>query len=195
MSKHKTKRLPTWLNSPERKRLLSPEEFSPRNLARNWAILCTFIYGGLRCNELRMLDVEDLDFEARTIFVRFGKRAKQRIVPMHTETAAALLKHLDGRLSATRRDASASGPVFLSERKLRISLRRLRSLVKELGQQTDLRKDIHPHALRHSFAVALLDKGVDLETIRDLLGHDDIETTSIYLHCSAEKRRAAVDLI
>lgn len=176
-----SRRLPTWLTETERKRLLSLD-LSPRDRA----ILSLFLYSGLRCNELRMLDVPDLDFEDMTVLVRFGKRSKQRVVPLHSEAHTALALHLDGR---------TAGPVFESERQQRISLRRLRSLTKELGQQSGLRKDLHPHALRHSFAVALLEKNVDLETIRDLLGHEDIKTTSIYLHCSTAKRRAAVDRI
>lgn len=174
-------RLPTWLTEPERKRL-SNLELS----LRDQAIVALFLYAGLRSNELRMLDVADLDFEAMTVLVRFGKRAKQRVVPLHTEAAAALESHLAGR---------SDGPVFLSNRQQRISNHRLRTLIKSLGHQAGLRKDLHPHALRHSFAVALLEANVDLETIRDLLGHDSIETTSIYLHCSTAKRRAAVDRI
>lgn len=174
-------RLPTWLTEPERGRLLAL-----KLSARDRAILTLFLYAGLRSNELRMLDVADIDFEAMSVFVRFGKRSKQRLVPLHAEAAAAVEAHLQGR---------DSGPLFLSNRGLRISNHRLRTLVKTLGRRAGLRKEIHPHALRHSFAVALLEANVDLETIRDLLGHDSIETTSIYLHCSTAKRRAAVDRI
>lgn len=175
------RRLPTWLTNPECRRLLATI-MTPRDRA----IITLFFYAGLRCNELRMLDVEDLDFEAGTVFVRFAKRSKQRIVPLHAEVADALQGYLGDR---------RTGPLFLSSRRQRISLRRLRSLTKALGQLAGLRKDLHPHALRHSFAVALLDASVDLETIRDLLGHESIETTSIYLHCSTARRRAAVDSI
>lgn len=154
--------------------------------ARDRAIITTFLYTGLRSNELRLLDVEDIDFEAMTVFVRFGKRSKQRYVPLHAEAAAALDAHLAGK---------TSGPVFESNRGQRISYDRLHSLVGELGKEAGLRKELHPHSLRHSFAVALLDAGVDLETIRDLLGHESIQTTSIYLHCSTAKRRQAVDRI
>lgn len=175
------RRLPTWLTGPERKRVLSLE-MSPRDRA----IITTFLYTGLRSNELRLLDVEDIDLEAMTVFVRFGKRSKQRIVPMHAEAAAVLDTHLAGR---------KTGPVFESNRGKRISYDRLHSLVVEVGQRAGLRKELHPHALRHSFAVALLDAGVDIETIRDLLGHEDIRTTIIYLHCSTARRRAAVDRI
>lgn len=180
------RRLPTWLTDRERDKLLNSELS-----ARDRAILTLFLYSGLRCNELRMLDIRDLDFHDMTIFVRYGKRAKQRIVPLHAEAAAALDAYLEGATPGGR----LSGPVFVSNRGSRISNRRLRSLIKDLAAQAGIFKDLHPHALRHSFAVALMEKEVDLETIRDLLGHNDIGTTSIYLHCSTAKRRAAIERI
>lgn len=133
-----------------------------------------------------MLDIADLDFDEMTIFVRYGKWSKQRIVPLHAEAAAALNAYLGDR---------QSGPIFLNRFGERLSNRYLRMLVKDLGQQAGIRKDLHPHALRHSFAVALLEAEIDLETIRDLLGHQDLKTTSIYLHCSTARRRAAVERI
>lgn len=175
------KKLPTWLNASERKRLLNTD--LPQ---RDRAIISVFVYTGLRSNELRMLDIRDLDFEEMTLFVRFGKRAKQRIIPLHAEAAAALDAYIDGR---------QSGSVFLSNRNQRISNNRLRTLVKEIGRLAGLVKDLHPHALRHTFAVSLLDAGENLETIRDLLGHDSIKTTSIYLHCSVATRRKAIDAL
>ncbi len=175
------RRLPTWLTEAERKKLLALEL-----TARDKAIISTFLYTGLRSNELRLLDADDLDFEAATLLVRFGKRDKQRVIPLHSEAAKALKAHLGGR---------ATGPVFESNRHKRISYDRLHSLVAEVRQQARLTKGIHPHSLRHSFAVALLEANVDLETIRDLLGHEDIKTTCIYLHCSTAKRRAAIDRI
>lgn len=175
------RKLPVWLSQAERARLLALETSQ-----RDRAVVCLFLYAGLRCNELRMLDVSDLDFQAMTIFVRFGKRSKQRVIPLHAEAGAAVGHYLGDR---------RSGPVIQSNRGQRISNRRLRSLVKTLGRQAGLTKDLHPHALRHTFAVSLLDAGQDLETIRDLLGHESIETTSIYLHCSVERRRAAIDAL
>jgi site-specific recombinase XerD len=172
-------RLPTWLTESERKKLLDAEMAD-----RDRAIITMLLYSGLRCNELRMLDIGDVDFEEMSIHVRYGKRAKERYVPLHPDAAMAISHYLDGR---------QSGPVFLSARGGRLSLRHLRTLIKQAGQRAGLRKDLHPHALRHSFAVALLEKNCDLETIRDLLGHSSIQTTSIYLHCSLERRQSAVN--
>jgi site-specific recombinase XerC len=172
-------RLPTWLTETERKRLWGLDLS-----ARDRAILAVFLYGGLRSNELRMLDGEDLDFDAKTMLIRFGKRSKQRLTPMHANAEAALLEYIGER---------RSGAVFLGPSGERISNRGLRHLVRRWGNVAGLRKELHPHSLRHTFAVSLLEADVDLETIRDLLGHASIATTSIYLHCSSSRKRAAVD--
>jgi integrase/recombinase XerD len=153
---------------------------------RDRAVVTTFLYAGLRANELRMLDVEDLDFEAETIFVRYGKRAKQRIIPLHRTAATALRAHLDGRMA---------GQVFESNRGQRISYDRLHSLVIGLGRRAGLRKGIHPHILRHTFAVMLREVGEELDVIKDLLGHASIKTTEIYVHCVVSQLRVAVDKI
>ena len=175
------RKLPTWLTPAERKRILGLD-LSPRDRA----IITTFLYAGLRANELRLLDVQDVDFEAMTLFVRFGKRSKQRIIPLHTEAAAALSEHLKDRTVE---------PVFESNRGQRISYDRLHSLVQEIGRRAGLQKRIHPHALRHTFAVSLREAGEELDVIKALLGHEKIETTAIYTHCSVSQLRNAVDRI
>lgn len=173
------RRLPTWLTEFERKQLWEIELSN-----RDRAILAVFLYGGLRSNELRMLEVGDIDYDARTILIRFGKRSKQRLTPLHANAASALDTHLAGR---------QDGPVFIGSRGERISNRGLRYLAGGWGHRAGLRKELHPHVFRHTFAVSLLEAGVDLETIRDLLGHEDIQSTSIYLHCTSQRKRAAVD--
>lgn len=171
--------LPVWLTEQERERLLDLDLSR-----RDRAILSVFLLAGLRANELRMLDVGHLDFEAAIIHVKHAKRDKERAVPMHTEIAETLEMYLNSR---------DEGPVFLSNRKGRISYDRLHSLIVSLGKKSGLQKNISPHKLRHSFAVALHENGEDLETIRDLLGHEDIRTTSIYLHCSMAGKRTAIN--
>jgi site-specific recombinase XerD len=173
------RRIPIWLTKAEREQLLAQEMST-----RNRAILTTFLFGGLRCNELRMLDVADVDFEADTIFIRYAKRDKQRFVPLHSQARDALFTYLGER---------QSGAVFLSGRGHRISNRRLRSLVKELGQRAGLKKDVHPHTLRHTYATLLREAGVELGDVGNLLGHASLETTRIYDHMSMSRKRAAVD--
>jgi integrase/recombinase XerC len=173
------KRLPIWLTKPEKEKLLDLDLSQ-----RDRAIVTVFLYAGLRANELRMLDVADFDFEAMTIHIRHAKRGKERVIPLHPEAAITVDTYLNRR---------RTGPVFLTNRAGRISYDRLHSLIVSLGIKAGLRKHTRPHVLRHSFAVALHENDVDLETIRDLLGHEDIRTTSIYLHCSMAGKRLAVD--
>lgn len=174
------KKLPIWLTKQERCRLLDLPSLS----SRDRAIVAVFLYAGLRANEVRMLDVEDLDFEEEIMHVRHAKRDKERFVPLHQKVAENLGPYLGGR---------QEGPVFFSNRGRRISYDRLHSLMVGLGRQAGIRKRTRPHVLRHSFAVALHECGTDLETIRDLLGHEDIRTTSIYLHCSMAGKRSAIN--
>lgn len=173
------RRLPVWLTKTEISKLLNLDLS-----LRDRAIISVFLFSGLRANELRMLDVDHLDFEAAILHVKHAKRDKERIIPIHPEAGACLESHLAGK---------QYGPVFLSNRGTRISYDRLHSLVVGLGVKAGLRKQIRPHVLRHSFAVALHENGEDLETIRDLLGHEDIRTTSIYLHCSLAGKRSAIN--
>ncbi len=175
------RRLPTWLTRAERKRLLAADMSD-----RDRAVVSVFLFAGLRSNELRMLDIEDVDFEAMTILVRHGKRAKQRVVPLHAEAAAAMDQYLGDR---------QAGPLFLNRFGQRLSNRWLRTMVKALGRQAGIRKELHPHALRHTFAVSIREAGEELDVLKDLLGHASIETTEIYTHCSVDQLRSAVDKI
>lgn len=173
------RRLPIRLTKAEREQLLALD-LSPRDRA----ILTVFLFGGLRSNELRMLDVQDLDFGECTIFIRYAKRDKQRLVPLHARALEALEAHLGER---------RSGPLFLSRTGQRISNRRLRTLVKEMGQRAGLKKDLHPHTLRHTYATLLREAGVELGDVGNLLGHASLDTTRIYDHMSMARKKSAVD--
>lgn len=174
------RKLPVWLTRAERQRLLNLDLSH-----RDRAIVVTFLYTGLRSNELRMLDAPDIDFEEVTLLVRHGKRSKQRLLPLHPDAAAALEMHLAGR---------TTGPVFRTFHG-RISNRRLRSLIEQIGREAGLQKKIHPHVLRHTFATSLREAGQELDVIQALLGHERIETTAIYTHCSVDQLRSAIDRI
>lgn len=175
------RKLPVWLTQVEREKVLELDLS-----IRDRAIIMTFLYTGLRANELRFLDVQDVDFESLTLFVRRGKGNKQRIIPLHAEAATILTEHLQGR---------TAGPIFKSNRRQRISYDRLHSLVQEIGSQANLKKQIHPHVFRHTFAVSLREAGEELDVLAALLGHENIGTTAIYTHCSVSQLRSAVNRI
>lgn len=172
-------RLPTRLTKKERDRLLALDMS-----VRDRAILTTFLFGGMRSNELSMLNVDDIDFEEDTIFIQHAKGHKQRILPLHYRARKALEDYLEGR---------TDGPIFLSNRGARISNRRLRSLVKGLAQHAGIEKDIHPHSLRHTFATLLREADVELGDVSRLLGHKKLQTTLIYDELTTKRKRSAVD--
>jgi integrase/recombinase XerC len=156
---------------------------------RDRAMLAMMARQGLRCNELRMLDLSDVRFEDRELWVRFAKGHKQRLLPLDPLVDRYVRAYI------RQRPVSSSKSLFLSREGNRPSLRQLRTHVKRLGLRAGIKKDIHPHSLRHSYAVALADKGASLDAIRDLMGHESLATTSIYLHISANRLRAAQALL
>lgn len=137
------------------------------------------LYGsGLRVSELAGLDVVDVDLELGVVRVRSGKGSKERRVPMGAVAGIAVRRHLSHR-------GSSSGPLFLGVRGKRMGVRCLRRVVVAVGAVNAV-PDLHPHALRHSFATHLLDAGADLRGIQELLGHSSLSTTTRYTHMSVE---------
>lgn len=161
---------------------------------RDRAILAAFAYLGVRCNELRMLNVGDIDWEDRAVKVLRAKGGKQRVVPMTDSLAAILRGYLTERLPVTDADGEA---LFTTRTHTRISNRHIRNLVKRHGHAAGVAgripQGLHPHALRHSFGTALHKEGVDLGTIQIVMGHSSPATTMLYAHIDPETKRAAVE--
>ena len=152
---------------------------------RDAAILELFYSCGLRISELLLLDVKDLDFIGETVRV-LGKGSKQRIVPMGGPAVAAIQRY---RQAA----AIASGPLFLSVRKTRITQQAVDQLLKKYLKLSGIPFKISPHKLRHSFATHMLDAGADLRSVQALLGHASLSTTQIYTHVTKERLKEAYD--
>lgn len=152
---------------------------------RDAAILELFYSCGLRISELLALDVRHVDFLGESVRV-MGKGAKERIVPVGGPALAAIQRY--------RREAGiASGPLFLSIRKQRITQQAVDQLLKKYLKRSSIPFAISPHKLRHSFATHLLDAGADLRSVQALLGHASLSTTQIYTHVTKERLREAYD--
>lgn len=148
--------------------------------ARGRAIL-ELLYGtGIRCSELVGLDLAEVDFETRTIRV-LGKGRKERIVPFGTRAEAALREYLATRAQATR----TSDALFVNARGGRLTDRSVRSLVSARVRATAMVRRLSPHGLRHAFATHLLERGADLRSIQELLGHASLSTTQRYTQVNA----------
>jgi len=150
------------------------------------------LYGtGVRRSELLALELYDVDHRLRRLLVRAGKGEKPRVLPIGPTCYEALLAYLDhGRPEQERGEPTPA--LFLSQRGTRLSKDSLSRLLHELGTLAGLAKQVTPHVFRRSCATGLLNNGTNLKVIQAILGHESLETTSVYLNLSPEEIRAAV---
>lgn len=193
--------LPAHLGEAEVSRLLEMPDASRPLGRRDRAILELFYASGLRLSELVGLDVGDVNLSARTVRV-LGKGRKERIVPFNRTTEDAirawlrdwesLVASVPGGEARRGRGGPRSGTarrggdaLFLNYQGRRLSTRSVDRLVRKYVAQCSTRFGISPHALRHSFATHLLERGADLRAIQELLGHVRLSTTQRYTHVNA----------
>lgn len=182
----KPKKLPIFLVEGELKKMLEVPDQSDWKGVRDFALITTFAFTGLRLQELISMNVDDVDFERRTLRV-FGKGAKERIVPMNEKVNDAMSRYLAVRVFAE------SEAVFLSKRQKRLSPRGIQKIVRDYSIRAGiLKRRISPHKLRHTFATLLHHHGVDVLEIQNLLGHASVTSTQIYTHTSSSKLAGAV---
>jgi integrase/recombinase XerC len=154
--------------------------------ARDRAIL-ELLYGtGMRLSELVGLRVRDVEGPGETVRVR-GKGDKERILPLGRAASRVLASYL--RHPERTFPADADLPLFINRRGGRLSGRSVQKTVKRRLGAASEKQGLSPHLLRHSFATHLLDRGADLEAVKELLGHATLSTTQIYTHVSKERLR------
>jgi len=177
--------LPHFLSSAELEQLFaSPPSDKPMGL-RDRAILETMYSAGLRVSEVVGLDDEDLDFAAGVLRVR-GKGRRERLSPVGSFAIKALRHWLPVRTLAEKKDAT---PVFVNKYGRRLTTRSVARMLEKYLKQTGLDSRTTPHSLRHSFATHLLDRGADIRSVQELLGHKSLVTTQIYTHVSTTALR------
>ena len=181
----KEQRLPRFLSEGDMQRLLEiPRQSREKQSLRDGSLLELLYSSGLRIEELCQLNTEDIDFWGGMVRV-FGKGGRERLVPLGQTAQKTLHSYVESRPAALRRNA----PLFLNPRGLRLSSRGARFIVAKWVQQAALHQKVSPHAFRHSFATHLLDRGCDLRSVQEMLGHRNLSTTQIYTHVSTERLR------
>ena len=198
-------KVPAHLSMDEMSRLLEAPDTSGPLGRRDHAILELFYASGLRLSELVGLDVEDVNLHARIARVT-GKGGKERLVPFNTSAQKALRawytdrawlrsartpeaqtpnpksQILNPKVTQGPKPKADSDPLFVNARGTRLTGRSVQRLVARYVSSCSTRFGITPHALRHSFASHLLQRGADLRAIQELLGHVELSTTQRYTH-------------
>lgn len=177
----KRKSLPKALNAQQTTELLDQAGEGKYQL-RDRAMMELMYAAGLRASEVVGANMQDLNLNECTILVH-GKGNKQRISLFGTTCRSALKDYFEGERIAPK----AGDPIFTNPYGGRITTRTLQNVVRRWAKRAGLPDEVSPHTLRHSFATHLLDRGADLKTVQQLLGHESLATTQIYTHLSIER--------
>ena len=179
------KTLPIFLDVNKVVKLIeSPDKMSLRGL-RDRAILESLYSTGARVSELVGLNIGRVDFIGGTVKV-LGKGRKERLLPIGDKALRAIRDYLDKR-TTQKQD---SGALFLNKSNKRLTDRGVQNVVSKYIKAASLKEKISPHTFRHSFATHLLDKGADLRSVQELLGHASLSTTQIYTHITTEHMKS-----
>ncbi len=179
------KHLPNFLTEDEMTKLLEAPDRRERFGSRDSAILETFYSTGMRIAELVSLNVEDVDFISGLVKVR-GKGKKERLVPIGERAISSLRKYAQQKKKQTRE-------LFLNKNGTRLTDRGVRNILNKYIRKTSTKEHVSPHTIRHSFATHLLNRGADLRSVQELLGHANLSSTQIYTHLSTERLKAVYD--
>ena len=189
------KKLPHFLSITEVDVLLKTPDSSTVMGLRDMAIMETLYSTGIRVSELVGLDEGSIDFLAGMIKVQ-GKGKKERLVPIGSPAIKAINEYIDSKSMSKKQDeksASRSEPLFLNKYGGRLTARSVaRSLDKYL-KVSGINLLTSPHTFRHSFATHLLDKGADLRSVQEMLGHSSLSTTQVYTHITTERLKNVYD--
>jgi len=174
-------KLPTTLSVTDIDELIKAIDFSKKEAERNLTIIEALYACGLRVSELISLRISDLYFEEGFISVQ-GKGNKQRLIPIVAHTQKLITDYIANSRALLHIDREFSNTLFLNRRGKALTRAMIFTIVKRLVEKANLQKNVSPHTFRHSFATHLLENGADLRAIQQMLGHESITTTEIYLH-------------
>jgi integrase/recombinase XerD len=174
--------LPHYLSAAEIERLLATPQGDTEEGLRDAALLEVFYACGLRISEMVSLPMKDVSLDEGTVRVR-GKGNKVRLVPLGRRAMERVRAWHAVRAQWAKRD----GALFLTPKGRHMSRTGVWRVVKHYARLANIRQNVTPHMLRHSFATHLLDHGADLRAVQEMLGHSSISTTQIYTHVSVER--------
>lgn len=181
------KKLPTYLTLEEMSYVLDklPDTaFQSKRPLRDRTILETLYATGVRCSELTHIKINDINFDHKTILIT-GKGNKQRIVLFGNKAKELLLNYIQQERAADLKHADFEY-LFVTTHGTRVMDRMVQQMMHDLSKQFPFKKIITPHKLRHSFATHLLNAGMNLRALQELLGHASLSTTERYTHVTSK---------
>jgi integrase/recombinase XerD len=193
--KAERKREPEFLTEQEAEAILRVPDRRTIHGKRDYAILLTLLTCGLRKAEICSLKVGDLKtYRNQAVIDVVGKGQKFRRIPLKTETLLAIKDYLkaDGNGSDPNHSLFNTLGKHGPYEKRGLTPKAVDYLVRSVAKKALIEKRIHPHVLRHSFATALLDRGNDLKSVSELLGHSFVSTTQRYLHSTDDRKVEAI---
>ncbi len=185
------KKLPVFLEVQEVENLLDAVSGTKLAEKRDRALLETLYSSGIRVSELVGLNIEDADTLGGVLKIR-GKGKKERMVPIGKKAQETLQDYLEGRNHELRKP---NGALFLNKSGTRLTDRSVRRVLLKYARKASLTKRLSPHMLRHSFATHLLDRGADLRSVQELLGHESLSTTQIYTHVTTKRLKEVYEKV
>ncbi len=185
----KEKRLPRYLGVEELEIIFNTPDLNTPLGQRDKLILEVLYATGIRVGELVNIKLDDIDFYRKEIRI-FGKGSKERIDPFGDYCLEAINLFLnDGRRKILKKHHTDSNYLIINEKGKKITTRGVEKIIDNVIKKASLKKHVSPHMLRHSFATHLLNEGCDILTVKELLGHESLESTQIYTHVSNERLR------
>lgn len=173
------KTLPHFLTEEDTIKLVEAPDTEALSDVRDKAIIEMLYSTGMRVSELVALNEGDIDLIGNIAKLE-GKGKKERIVPLGQKASESLQQYLDVKKKKT-------AAVFLNKNGTRLTARGVRNIINKHIQKKAIQQKVHPHMLRHSFATHMLDRGADLRSVQELLGHVNLSTTQIYTHLTTDK--------
>ncbi|WP_300435289.1 site-specific tyrosine recombinase XerD [Christiangramia sp.] len=186
------RKLPDTISIGEVDKIIAAIDLSKNEGERNRAIIETLYGCGLRVSELLDLKISDLFFNEGFIKVT-GKGDKQRFVPISEYTVKFISIYKDQVRSQQDIKPEATDTLFLNRRGNRLTRAMIFTIVRNLTEAAGIKKKVSPHTFRHSFATHLLENGADLRAIQQMLGHESITTTEVYVHVDRSHLRQVMD--
>jgi integrase/recombinase XerC len=186
------KRLPKFLEIEQIEALFDAPDRNTLLGLRDWAMLEVMYSTGVRVSELVGLDISDVDFDEAVLHVR-GKGRRERLAPAGQRALDAIRQYLAKRGQPNPGQNVDEQALFVNKSGQRLSTRSVRRKLDKYLAQAGLDPSISPHTLRHTFATHMLNKGADLRSVQELLGHRSLSTTQVYTHLTTGRLKEVYD--